>query len=84
MAMPLMRGVGPTLLPRPQRMYLQFGEPIDTRKPGRVSTENWVGSVKENTQQSLEAILAGLLAVRAQDPFRELNPLSWSRAVTAR
>ncbi len=81
MAMPLMRGVGPTLIPRPQRMYLSFGEPIDTTKPEDVSTENWVESVRENTRRSLEAILADLLAVRADDPFRELNPLAWSGAV---
>jgi 1-acyl-sn-glycerol-3-phosphate acyltransferase len=83
MAMPVMRGVGPTLLPRPQRMYLRFGEPIDTTKPARVSAENWVASIKEQTQQSLEAILADLLAVRADDPFSELNPLAWSSAVSA-
>jgi 1-acyl-sn-glycerol-3-phosphate acyltransferase len=81
MAMPLMRGVGPTLVPRPQRMYLRFGEPIDTTKPKRVSTENWVASVRKSTQQSLETILTDLLAVRADDPFRELNPLAWSSAV---
>jgi 1-acyl-sn-glycerol-3-phosphate acyltransferase len=81
MAMPLMRGIGPTLIPRPQRMYLRFGEPIDTTKPENVSTKNWVESVRKSTQQSLEAILADLLAVRGDDPFRELNPLAWSDAV---
>ena len=81
MAMPLMRGVGPTFIPRPQRMYLQFGEPISTTKPARVSTEKWVESVRADTQQSLEAILARLLELRAGDPFRELNPLAWTRAV---
>ena len=80
MAMPLMRGVGPTLIPRPQRMYLRFGEPIVTTRPKRVSTENWVASVRKNTQQSLEAILSELLAVRAEDPFRELNPRAWANA----
>jgi 1-acyl-sn-glycerol-3-phosphate acyltransferase len=83
MAMPLMRGIGPTLIPRPQRMYLRFGEPIETTKPNRVSTEDWVASVRKDTQQSLEAILAELLAVRASDPFRELNPLAWASAVKA-
>jgi 1-acyl-sn-glycerol-3-phosphate acyltransferase len=81
MAMPLMRGIGPTLIPRPQRMYLRFGEPIDTTKPENVSTENWVASVRENTQQSLEVILPDLLALPADDPFRELNPLAWSNAL---
>lgn len=83
MAMPLMRGLGPTLIPRPQRMYLQFGEPIDTTKPRKISTEKWVESVRANTQESLEEILAHLLAVRAGDPFRELNPLAWTTAVAA-
>jgi 1-acyl-sn-glycerol-3-phosphate acyltransferase len=82
-AMPLVRGVGPTLIPRPQRMYLGFGEPIDTTKPKRTSVENWVASVRDSTQQSLETILTDLLTVRADDPFRELNPLAWPRAVAA-
>jgi hypothetical protein len=41
-----------------------------------------VTSVRENTQQ--EAVLADLVAVRADDPFPELNPLAWSDAVDAR
>jgi 1-acyl-sn-glycerol-3-phosphate acyltransferase len=81
MAMPLMRGVGPTLIPRPQRMYLHFGELIDTTKSDDVSEESWVASVREHTRQSLEAILDDLLALRADDPFRELNPLAWSNAL---
>jgi 1-acyl-sn-glycerol-3-phosphate acyltransferase len=83
MAMPLMRGIGPTLIPRPQRMYLGFGDPIDTTRPDDVSQEEWVASVRGQTQQSLETILAKLLAVRADDPFRELNPLAWANAVEA-
>ena len=81
MAMPLMRGVGPTFIPRPQRMYLQFGAPIATTKPSRISAEKWVAQIREQTQQELEAILVNLLTIRAGDPFRELNPLAWSSAV---
>jgi hypothetical protein len=80
-AMPLMRGIGPTLIPRPQRMYLRFGEPIDTTKPENVATENWVESVRNSIQQSLEVIRDDLLAVRSDDPFRELNRFAWSNAV---
>jgi len=83
MAMPLMRGVGPTLIPRPQRMYPHFGTPSRRRNPEDVSREEWVESVRESTPQSLEEILADLLAVRQEDPFRELNPLAWSGAVKA-
>jgi 1-acyl-sn-glycerol-3-phosphate acyltransferase len=80
MALPLMRGIGPTLIPRPQRMYLRFAAPIDTTKPTRVSEEKWVAAVKQNTQESLEQTLADLLVVRSNDPYRELNPLAWRTA----
>ncbi len=83
MAMPVMRGVGPTLIPRPQRMYLRFGQPIETTRPRGASADAWVASVKERTQASLEKILQELLEIRAGDPFRELNPLAWTRAVQA-
>ena len=80
MAMPLMHGIGPTLIPRPQRMYLRFGAPIETTKPARVSEAKWVDTVKQNTQDSLEQVLADLLVVRTGDPYRELNPLAWRTA----
>jgi 1-acyl-sn-glycerol-3-phosphate acyltransferase len=80
MALPLMHGIGPTLIPRPQRMYLRFGAPIDATKPTRVSEEKWVAAVKQRTQESLEQILADLLVIRSSDPYRELNPLAWRTA----
>jgi 1-acyl-sn-glycerol-3-phosphate acyltransferase len=80
MALPLMHGIGPTLIPRPQRMYLRFAAPIDTTKPTRISEEEWVATVKQNTQESLEQTLADLLVIRIRDPYRELNPLTWRTA----
>lgn len=80
MAMPLVRGLGPTLIPRPQRMYLRFAPPIDTTKPTRVSHADWVSTVKQKTQQSVEQTLAELLEIRRSDPYRQLNPLAWHRA----
>jgi len=81
MAMPLIRGIGPTLIPRPQRMYLAFGEPISAAKPARTKAATWVETVRDNTKQSLESILTDLQVVRAADPFRKLNPLAWPNAV---
>jgi hypothetical protein len=78
--MPLMRGIGPTLIPRPQRMYLRFGSPIHTAKPARVAEEKWASTVKQDTQQSLEQILADLREIRRNDPYRELNPFAWRSA----
>lgn len=83
MAMPLLRGIGPTLIPRPQRMYLRFGAPIDTTTPLGVENEQWVDIVKERTRRQLETILSELLRLREKDPYRGLNPLAWHRAATA-
>ena len=80
MAMPLMRGIGPTLIPRPQRMYLRFGNPIDTTKPARIGKEKWATTVKQDAQQSLVQILADLLEIRRHDPYRQLNPFAWRSA----
>ncbi len=80
MALPLMHGIGPTLIPRPHRMYLRFASPIDTTKPARVSDEKWAATIKAKTQESLEQILDELLELRSRDPYRELNPLARHRA----
>ena len=79
-ALPLMRGIGPTLIPRPQRMYLRFAKPIDTTRPARISNETWVAIIKKNTQQSLEQTLGELMTIRNSDPYRQLNPLAWRAA----
>jgi 1-acyl-sn-glycerol-3-phosphate acyltransferase len=81
MAMPLMHGVGPTLIPRPQRMYLRFGIPIDTSKPSAVSVEDWVKTIKARTQAELEETLSQLQQLRDTDPYRELAPWAWRSAV---
>ncbi|GLP81992.1 membrane protein [Mycobacterium antarcticum] len=77
MTMPLMRGIGPTLIPRPQRMYLRFGTPIDTSRPKGAVAEKWVATVRDRAKTELEADLAALLELRAGDPYRQLAP--WAR-----
>jgi hypothetical protein len=32
---PIVRGVGPTPIPRPERLYVWFGDPIDATRFGR-------------------------------------------------
>lgn len=80
MAMPPVRGIGPTLIPRPQRMYLRFGAPIETTRPADQPARSWEAAVKERTQSALETILGDLQRLRADDPYRSLNPLCWRRA----
>lgn len=81
---PVLCGLGPTLLPRPQRMYLRFGRPIPTTRPARAKASTWEATVKQRTQTALEAILADLRELRQGDPFRNLNPLAWGSALTPR
>lgn len=78
---PLARGLGPTLIPRPQRMYLRFGSPIETGRPTGIEATQWEAAVKERTQSALEVTLSDLQQLRKGDPFRHLNPLEWRRAV---
>ena len=78
---PVMRGLGPTLVPRPQRMYLRFGQPILTVRPARAKVDRWEAVVKQRTQDELEIILADLQGLRQNDPFRNLNPLRWGAAL---
>jgi 1-acyl-sn-glycerol-3-phosphate acyltransferase len=82
MAMPLLRGIGPTLIPRPQRMYLRFGSLIDTSRPLGIGEQDWVDAVKEQTKRAVEQILVDLLRLRTTDPYRGLNPLAWRGATT--
>ena len=80
-SIPLIRGLGPTLIPRPQRMYVRFGAPISTRRPTRTPAVRWEAAVKDRTQSALEAVLADLQDLREADPFRNLNPLGWPGAL---
>lgn len=81
--MPLVRGVGPTLIPRPQRMYLSFGEPVDTSTGAGTGDPLWIAAVKARVQRDVEAQLRTLLQVRESDPYRQLNPIAWPAAATA-
>ena len=38
-------------------------------------------TVKKTTQTAVENVLQELQDIRAEDPFRQLNPLAWRDAV---
>jgi 1-acyl-sn-glycerol-3-phosphate acyltransferase len=78
--MPPMRGIGPTLVPRPRRMYLSFGRPIATASPDGVDRDAWVARVKRDVEQDLVSNLSALRRIQADDAYRHLNPLAWRSA----
>jgi 1-acyl-sn-glycerol-3-phosphate acyltransferase len=70
---PLVRGVGLSLLPRPQRFYFHFGQAIETRHLAGLHQDEAVClALRGHVRAAVEAGLAFLLSERAHDPERAL------------
>jgi 1-acyl-sn-glycerol-3-phosphate acyltransferase len=72
---PIIRGVGATPIPRPERLYFWFGEPIDTTRLG--SSFDDTSAAQELRDEVKRAILHGVQFLRDQrdqDPNRGLLP----------
>jgi 1-acyl-sn-glycerol-3-phosphate acyltransferase len=68
---PIARGIGPTLIPRPERLYFWFGEPIDTvRFDGRASDDNTARQLRDEVRRAVQSAIEFLLAEREADPRR--------------
>jgi 1-acyl-sn-glycerol-3-phosphate acyltransferase len=71
---PLVHGIGPTLLPHPERLYFWFGQPIDTRRfKGRQADERAAREIRDQVKASVEDGITFLLAERETDPRRGLR-----------
>ena len=71
---PLVHGVGPTLLPHPERLYFWFGEPIETtRFKGRHQDDRWARATRDEVKLAVEQGIAFLIAEREADPRRTLR-----------
>lgn len=66
--MPLAKGIGPTLIPRPEKFYFSLGTPIDTRPyAGQENDKERVWHLRYQVMQSLERELDKLRVIRAGD-----------------
>ena len=73
---PLAMGLGPTLIPRPQRYYFGFGDRISTEKfKGQHADKDLVWQVREQVADAVRGQIQRLKAYRAED--RKQN---WSMA----
>lgn len=73
MVIPLVKGVGLTPLPRPQRFYYKFGNPISTIEyKGKQDDQDAVLELKNLVQQRVEVGIQDLLEIRDNDPNRNL------------
>jgi 1-acyl-sn-glycerol-3-phosphate acyltransferase len=65
---PITRGLGLTLLPRPERLYFSFGEPIDTTPfKGKHKDDKALFALREMVANSIESQIKELLLRREQD-----------------
>jgi 1-acyl-sn-glycerol-3-phosphate acyltransferase len=69
---PIVRGIGLTPIPRPERLYFWFGEPIPTLQYGGVADEDNAREVRARTAASIEGGLNFLFDEREKDPERSL------------
>ncbi|MCV6986608.1 acyltransferase family protein [Mycobacterium shinjukuense] len=70
---PLVRGIGLTPVPRPERQYYWFGEPIGTTEfTGRDDDDNAARKVRERAAAAIEEGIQLMLAERDADPNRSV------------
>jgi 1-acyl-sn-glycerol-3-phosphate acyltransferase len=70
---PIAHGIGPTLIPRPERLYFWFGEPIDTvRFDGRADDDDAARQLRDEVRGAVQSGIEFLLAERGADPQRGL------------
>lgn len=72
-ALGVYRGVGLSMIPRPQRLYFKFGKPIrTTRYKGNGEKLANCEAVRDQVKASVESMIAELLEQRERDPKRHL------------
>ena len=73
LVVPLVKGVGLTPLPKPQRFYYKFSKPITTgHLKGLEQDEEALNALKDSVKESVESGMKELLAFRDADPNRNL------------
>ena len=72
---PIARGLGPTLIPRPERFYFHFAPPIDTTPlAGQHDNIDALRTLRDQVKHGVEDGITFLLAERESDPHRRLIP----------
>ncbi len=73
---PIVRGLGPTVIPRPQRYYFGFGQRIPTRRlKGRAGNPKTLWALREKVAHAVEAQIERLLVYREEDRLQHWSPL---------
>jgi 1-acyl-sn-glycerol-3-phosphate acyltransferase len=68
MLMPIAKGIGPTLIPRPEKFYFAFGKPISPAAfSGKANDKEQVWQLRKQVMEALEGEMEKLRQVRAKD-----------------
>ncbi len=71
---PIVKGIGPTPLPRPERLYYYIGEPIHTSAfAGQDDNPELCRRVRDQTRGAIESGRAFLKEYRSMDPERSVR-----------
>lgn len=66
--MPIAKGMGPTLIPRPEKFYLAFGDAIDTsRFAGLDDNSQALYQLRSETEDAINGMIGEMLRMREQD-----------------
>jgi 1-acyl-sn-glycerol-3-phosphate acyltransferase len=68
---PIVKGIGPTPIPRPERQYYWFGEPIETAAVA-ATDDRAVGRLRDQTKAAIEQGIEFLLGEQRADPNRSV------------
>ena len=70
---PVVKGLGKTPLPRPERLYFDLRPPIETRGFGGDASDDNARLVRDLTKASIEQGIRDMQAFRENDPERSLR-----------
>lgn len=72
--MPIVKGIGPTLIPRPEKFWFSFGKPISPAAfIGKEQDKEQVWQLRKQVMEAIENGLDELRALRARD--KDISPL---------
>jgi 1-acyl-sn-glycerol-3-phosphate acyltransferase len=71
-APPVVRGIGLTPIPRPERLYFWFGDPVGTTRFAGQDDDTAVHTVRDETKQAVLTGIQFLRDERDKDPDRDL------------
>lgn len=72
---PLVKGIGPTLIPKPKKLYYLFGEPISTKEYGKKATPENLRDLRRRAEEAIYDGITNLRIARAKDPEEENQSL---------